>query len=215
MAESTRSSLRQGTGSDQSWTNGGLAPYSGGSEEGRKGHDARFQRPFEKSFRRACHQRLGRSQTHRANQVRLLKAYADTSFLVCLYVSEAERSPIAVRYMQRQAEALPFTPWHRLEFRNAIRARVREKLLSEREQIFAQLERDLNEEVFLLHQRLDWTDCLRAAEGLGTTHAERCNIRASDLFQVACAFELGLSEFLTFDANQGALAQAAGLRTPL
>jgi predicted nucleic acid-binding protein len=145
-----------------------------------------------------------------------LKAYADTSFLVCLYVSEAERSPKAIRYMRRQAEALPFTPWHRLEFRNAIRARLREKLLSERErrQVFAQLENDLDEEVFLLHQPLDWTNCLRGAEALGTTHAERLNIRASDLFHVACEFELGLSEFLTFDVSQRALAQAAGLRTP-
>jgi predicted nucleic acid-binding protein len=144
-----------------------------------------------------------------------LKAYADTSFLVCLYVSEAERTLRAIHYMEREAEAIPFTPWHRLEFRNAIRARVREELLSERErrQIFTQLEADLDEEVFLLHQPLDWTDCLRRAEALGAAHAERLNIRASDLFHVACAVEIGLPEFLTFDANQRALAEAAGLET--
>ena len=75
--------------------------------------------------------------------------------------------------MQREAEALPFTPWHRLEFRNAIRARMRGQLLSarERRQIFTQLEIDLDEQAFLLHQPLDWTDCLRRAETLGVAYA--------------------------------------------
>ena len=49
-----------------------------------------------------------------------MKAYADSSFIVALYVQQ-QSSPKAIALMERYGQALPFTPWHRLEVRNAHR----------------------------------------------------------------------------------------------
>ena len=52
-----------------------------------------------------------------------MPAYADTSFLVAVYSPQPD-SIKALSWMQRAREALPFTPLHRPELRNAIRLRV-------------------------------------------------------------------------------------------
>lgn len=60
---------------------------------------------------------------------------------------------------------------------------------------------------------MPWLDRVpQRAESVGLAHAQTMNIRASDLFHVGCALEIGLSEFVTFDAHQKTLANAAGLR---
>jgi len=57
-----------------------------------------------------------------------LKGYADSSFIVALYLQQ-QSSAVAAAFMQRYGEPLPFTPWHRLEARNAIRLAVFHKLI--------------------------------------------------------------------------------------
>ena len=52
-----------------------------------------------------------------------MPAYADTSFLARVYTPHAD-STKALTWMQRAAGALPFTPLHRHELRNAVRLRV-------------------------------------------------------------------------------------------
>lgn len=115
--------------------------------------------------------------------------------------------------MQRHGESLPFTPWHRLEARNAIRLAVFHKLidLPQSKTQLKQMDADLHDETLLVHTPLDWVAVLREAEKLGAAHAQDFGCRSGDLFHVAAAMELGFDLFLTFDDQQKRLAKAAGL----
>ena len=143
-----------------------------------------------------------------------MRAYADTSFIVALYLPEPDRTPRAAACMERHREALPFTPHHRLEVRNAVRLLVWSRRIStaDRTRVFHEIEKDLDAEVFLLHSALHYTDAYRRAEKIGAAHNEKVGCRSADLFHVASAVELGLKEFLTFDDKQRQIARAAGLK---
>jgi len=141
-----------------------------------------------------------------------VKAYADSSFIVALYLQQ-QSSPKAIAFMERYGQALPFTPWHRLEVRNAIRLAVWHKLIDAQQAKtqLKQLDTDLKEETLLVHTPIDWTDVLREAEKLGTAHSHAIGCRSADLFHVAACRELGCDTLLTFDDKQAAMAKAAGL----
>ena len=141
-----------------------------------------------------------------------MKAYADASFIVALYLQQ-QSSITAAAFMQRHGEPLAFTPWHRLEVRNAIRLAVFHKLmdLPQSKTQLKQMDADLHDETLLVHTPLDWVAVLREAEKLGAAHAEDFGCRSGDLFHVAAAVELGSDVFLTFDDRQKKLAKAAGL----
>ncbi len=109
--------------------------------------------------------------------------------------------------------ALPFTPWHRLEVRNAIRLAVFHRAIDAhqgRTQL-KQVETDLRDETLIVHVSIDWVMTLREAEKLGAAHNESIGCRSSDLFHIAAAMEWGADHFLTFDERQKKLAIAAGL----
>ena len=141
-----------------------------------------------------------------------MKPYADVSFIVALYLQQ-ESSPVAVAFMQRHGAPLPFTPWHRLEVRNALRLAVFHKLIDvpQSKTQLKQLEVDLQDETLLEHTPVDWVATLREAEKLGAAHSETLGCRSGDLFHVAAALELGCDQFLTFDERQKRMAKAAGL----
>ncbi len=142
-----------------------------------------------------------------------MKPYADSSFIVALYLPR-ESSGKALDFLAGHGLPLPFTPWHRLEVRNAIRLTVFNKAIrsSEARTQLQQLDTDLRDETLVAHHPLVWTDVLHEAEKLGTTHNERVGCRSSDLFHVASASTGGFDHFLTFDARQRIIAQLAGLR---
>jgi predicted nucleic acid-binding protein len=144
-----------------------------------------------------------------------MHTYADTSFIVSLYLPEPFRTARATAHMERRREALPFTPQHRLEARNAVRLLVWSKRISpvDRARVFREMEEDLDAEAFLIHTALNYTDTYRQAEKIGAAHNELLGCRAADLFHVAAALELGFKEFLSFDEKQRQMALAAGLKT--
>jgi predicted nucleic acid-binding protein len=141
-----------------------------------------------------------------------VKVYADSSFVVALYLPE-EHSREAAAFMQSHGRALPFTPWHRLEVRNAIRLAVFHGAIdaAQARTQLVQLDTDLREETLILHTPLDWVSVLRRAEQFGSAHNERVGCRSSDLFHVAAAAEFAAERFVTFDARQKKMARAAGL----
>lgn len=141
-----------------------------------------------------------------------MKAYGDSSFIVSLYLQQ-ESSPVAAAFMQRHGEALPFTPWHRLEVRNAIRLAVFHKLIDAQQSKtqLKQVDADLRDETLLVHAPVDWVAVLREAEKMGAAHSESLGCRSGDLLHVAAAVELGFDQFLTFDERQRKMAKAAGL----
>jgi hypothetical protein len=57
-----------------------------------------------------------------------LKVYADSSFVFAPYLQQP-CSAAAIALMQRQGEPLPFTSWHRLKVRNAIRLAIFHRLI--------------------------------------------------------------------------------------
>jgi predicted nucleic acid-binding protein len=138
--------------------------------------------------------------------------YPDTSFLVPIYVEEGE-SPRLDRYLAAATSPLCFTPFHRLELRTALRARVFRRELSF-DQLRAAL-RDSEQDLLngtLQHTPLAWPEVLREAERIGEEHLARTGVRSGDLLHVASAVALGAREFLTFDQRQGKLARLAGLK---
>ncbi len=141
-----------------------------------------------------------------------MRAYADTSFLARVYTPHTD-SARALAWMQRATEALPFTPLHRHELRNAVRLRVfrREITAEQRKEAFREMDADLAGNI-LAHTTIPWTDTFRKAEGLAAAHTESLGVRSIDLLHVGLAITLGATEFLTFDARQAALAKAAGLK---
>jgi predicted nucleic acid-binding protein len=141
-----------------------------------------------------------------------LRAYADSSFIVALYLQE-ENSSQAIALLERYAQALPFSPWHRLEVRNAIRLAAWQKVINGPQATtqLRQLDADLKQELVLVHTPIDWTDTLREAEKLGAAHNQVIGCRSADLFHVAACRGLGCDTFLTFDSRQTAMAEAAGL----
>jgi predicted nucleic acid-binding protein len=140
-----------------------------------------------------------------------LKAYADTSFLVRIYLTQSD-SQKALAFMRDFGDPLPFTPLHRHELRNALRLAVfRKEIDAERRNAaFADIDSDLADDI-LAHVPILWTDAFRDAEHLGKTHTESLGIRAVDLLHVGIALTLGAKRFLTFDLRQAELAKAAGL----
>jgi len=142
-----------------------------------------------------------------------MHAYADSSFIVNLYIPEPRQTERAIAFMERHREALPFTPQHRLEVRNAIRLLVWSKRItaSDRTRAFREIEDDLDAEVFLLYAPLNYIDVYRRADKIGSLHNEAVGNRSSDLFHVAAALDLGFKDFVTFDRKQRDLAIAAGL----
>jgi predicted nucleic acid-binding protein len=138
--------------------------------------------------------------------------YADTSFLVALYLPE-EGSPRAIKWIERHKQAIPFTPLHRLELRTAIRLQVFRRVLSEEimKEIFRDLDNDLDSEI-LAHTPIPWTDSFRNAELVGGKFAGTIGVRSFDLLHVGIAQALKFDQFLTFDSRQREAASAAGLR---
>jgi predicted nucleic acid-binding protein len=144
---------------------------------------------------------------------RLLKAYADSSFLVSLYLQQ-EHSRSAAAFMQSHGWPMPFTPWHRLEVRNALRLAVFQGLIDNhqaRTQL-KQLDTDLREESLIRHEPVDWLAVLRRAEQIGSAHHAVIGCRSSDLFHIAAAAVMEADQFVTYDARQKEMARAAGLK---
>lgn len=141
-----------------------------------------------------------------------MKAYADSSFIVALYLQQ-QSSIVAGAFMQRQGEPLPFTPWHRLEVRNAIRLAVFHKLIdaTQSKTQLKQVDLDLQDESLLVHTPVDWVAVMRGAEKLGGVNTENIGCRSGDLLHVAAAVELNFELFLSFDDRQKKMAKAAGL----
>jgi predicted nucleic acid-binding protein len=138
--------------------------------------------------------------------------YADPSALARLYIHLAG-SPEMAAWRARTRGSLPVTHHGRTEIVNAI-CRVRflghldddglAEALGDLEADFAQGR--------LQQADILWRAALNQAAELSRRHTPTLGTRALDVLHVACALELKLRRFLTFDERQQRLAAAAGLR---
>lgn len=79
------------------------------------------------------------------------------------------------------------------------------------DQVLADFENDLRQG-HLQQADLLWRATLQRAVDLSHTHTPVLGTRAADVLHVACALELKLRSFLTFDERQRKLAAACGLK---
>lgn len=138
--------------------------------------------------------------------------YADPSFLASLYGWDANTQTAQDTFADDARRPLLFTPWQRLELRNAIRLGVfkhrRAKLAVPYQvgMVFKHLTEDL-EARRLKHAEQDWLETFRIAETLSAAHTEDLGVSTSDLWHVAAAAVLGADTFWTFDDLQAELAR--------
>ena len=142
-----------------------------------------------------------------------MKTYFDTSFLVALYVPNDHTAALRHRAHTGRQPIL-FTPLHRLELRTTVRQCAFGGLIRQADarHILRHVEEDLDDGT-LVHEPLEWTESLQRAESVADRLAWTKPCRSLDLWHVAVALEIQVGVFVTFDKDQCALAQAAGLRS--
>jgi predicted nucleic acid-binding protein len=140
-----------------------------------------------------------------------LSAYADSSFVVSLYLTDVH-SPEARRRVQG-VPPLILIPLHHAEwahalgqhqFRGTVTAEVARRAHA---QFVSDGAANLWREAPLPENAFEL--CIE----LGRRYAPKLGMRTLDTLHVACALELKAERFWTFDERQAKLAKAAGLKT--
>ncbi len=138
-----------------------------------------------------------------------MTAYADTSFLVSLYLPDAH-SPAAWAAMKSRPY-LYLTPLHELEFVNALELAVFHKLIRRAEagSVLGNFEQD-RYGMFALTPVP--SESYGRAEQLARHHTSLLGTRSLDILHVATALILKPAAFYTFDERQRKLARAERMR---
>ncbi len=139
-----------------------------------------------------------------------MTVYADTSFLVSLYFSDAH-SAIAARALQAKP-TICLTPLIELELINALELALFRRW-AEASAIRASLaafRQDIERGVYSLKPMPD--AAYELAARIARRRSARLGTRTLDILHVASALLLQAGRFLTFDARQRRLARAEGLK---
>ena len=140
-----------------------------------------------------------------------MSIYADSSFIVSLYVTDPHSAE--ARRRMHGAPQMILTPFHRAEWAHALaQHQFRGSLTAEdARQIDSQLISDRNAGVFREHlvPEMAFDLCADLARRFGPSLA----MRTLDSLHVACALELKAERFWTYDERQAKLAKAQGLKT--
>lgn len=139
-----------------------------------------------------------------------MSAYADTSFLVSLYVLDANSGAAAA---QMKTATLPvlITTLGELELANAISLRVfrRELTLAKGRAAYSLFVKDIQAGIFVLMPLP--TMLFDRAKKLARARTPHLGTRTIDVLHVAAALLLRADGFCTFDRNQARLAKAERL----
>jgi predicted nucleic acid-binding protein len=141
--------------------------------------------------------------------------YLDTSSLLKLYIRELGSELVQSR-VASQDNPLPIWEIQKAELINALRLKVfwNEITLEQAETQIALFENRLKRGLYAFPE-IDRNSLMKCVLRLGA-ETPRLGCRTMDIFHVACALEIGASEFLSFDQRQNTLAIHAGLKlTPL
>ena len=142
------------------------------------------------------------------------QVYPDPSALACLYLHQQDRSRRMIAWRAGVAGPLALTHHGRTEIVNAIcrTCFVGELDATGMAEALAQFDADIGDG-HLQQVDLLWRAALNRAAELSRRHTPKLGTRGADVLHVACAIELGLRYFLTFDERQQKLAVACGLKT--
>jgi predicted nucleic acid-binding protein len=140
--------------------------------------------------------------------------YVDPSALLKLYVHRPESFAMNA-WRARMRGALPLTQHARAEVVNGIclAAFRRDISAAALRDALASFDEDFAAGRYV-QADLPWRSALRRATELSRDYTPQIGCRTLDMLHVACALELGLPSFLTFDARQRRLARSVGLKVP-
>lgn len=139
--------------------------------------------------------------------------YLDTSALLKLYLLE-KGSKETQQCISSQSHPLPVWEIQQMEFLNAMRLKVFWKEIPPADadrQI--ELFKDRKKRGLYFFPDIPRSDLMRTFERLSLKTMES-GCRTMDILHVACALQIGASEFVTFDDRQRNLAQSEGLSVP-
>lgn len=140
------------------------------------------------------------------------EVYVDPSALTRLYVHQDGSREIC-EWRARVHGSLPVTHHGRVEVVNAICRSAFVGHLSDDQ--LAEALAEFNSDFALGHlcqADILWRAALNRPAEFGERHTPKLGTRSLDVLHVACALELQLGRFLTFDARQRQLAVSAGLK---
>lgn len=140
------------------------------------------------------------------------KIYADPSALLKLYLNEPESHRVAI-WRTKLGGALLVTHHGRVEIINGIALAAHRRMIGERacSAALAAFDDDFERGRYV-QADLSWRAALDRAGVLSRHHSATLGTRSPDVLHVACALELGLGIFVSYDARQQDLARAVGLR---
>lgn len=138
--------------------------------------------------------------------------YVDPSGLIKLYFHHPDSAAMSA-WRARVRGALPVTHHGRLEIVNGLcqLAFRRDMPMPALGDALASVEDDFTAGRYAYADIL-WRSALRRADDLSREYTPEIGCRSPDVLHVACALELGLPNFLTFDVRQRRLARSVGLK---
>jgi len=142
-----------------------------------------------------------------------LSVYADTSFLMSLYVFDAKSQAAEELIRKSGAPPILLTRFGELELTNAVSLRVyrRELPPSRAKAVHTLVQEDLANGVLLVSPL--GSGFFEKAIRISRRRTPQLGTRTLDILHVASAIELKAGRFLTFDRKQEELARAEGLPT--
>ena len=138
--------------------------------------------------------------------------YVDPSALLKLYLNEPQ-SRVMAAWRGKTRGRLPVTHHGRVEVVNGLALAAHRGWVGE--PVYAAALAAFDEDFQLgRYHPVDvlWRAALKRAGELSRRHSRVLGTRSLDVIHVACALELGLPGFLTFDVRQAKLACAVGLK---
>lgn len=147
-----------------------------------------------------------------------MSAFADTSFLCALYRVQ-DNSPVAYKLAEELRESMAVSSLVLFEFRQSVRLqafrfskdRTQGYSPGEATRVLETLQANLGGGALVVAPA-DWPEVHSLAEQLSAQHTAAMGNRSIDILHVATALHIGAKQFLTLDAQQAALAKAAGLK---
>jgi len=134
-----------------------------------------------------------------------MTGYADTSFLVSLYVADAN-SAVAQTTALKSGVVLPFTSLHALETRNAIELGVFRNHITRMQatRAWGSVLTDVRAGK-LVRTPIDWTMMLRRARMEAGSRTFSIGTRSLDIVHAVCAQSIGAQEFFHFTSGNDSL----------
>lgn len=139
--------------------------------------------------------------------------YADSGFVVSLYLTTEGTSERARKVAKRAAKPILLSPLSLLEIRNALNFGINrgEVTGDQRDALLAEIERQMDTGFFRMVEVGQAAIHAKALE-LSNKHTPTSATRSLDLLHLAAALLSGAQSFLTFDRRQSKAAIAEGLK---